>query len=162
MANNYAQATVSPSLPTSAFTPLEHEMLRYCGYSGSPDGDNTYFYCEEGDTEIDAEGWQELVFEEVMSDDPSYTKYSSAVVEGAIDAVTLFQGILNKPECSDIPYITIEGANTCDKMRQGEFGGFAVLITRDDVKYMSTSQWLSEACHEEGWKNGPLLPVLPS
>jgi hypothetical protein len=38
----------------------------------------------------------------------------------------------------------IEGAATCNKMRAHEFGGIAYFITRDEVRQMSTWQWLDE------------------
>ena len=54
------------------------------------------------------------------------------------------QDKLRRLDASDYPRIVIEGAATCSKMRPGEFGGFAHLITRDDVRSMSTWQWLDE------------------
>lgn len=163
MANNNSQSTVSPSLPKSAFTPLELEMLSYCGYSSEPEEEDTlYFYCAEGGSVIDHYSWAQDGFVD-FTGDPSFAKYSAAIdPDTEIDHIQVFQDILNKSECAEIPYITIEGAYTCDEMRQGEFGGFAVLITRNDVESMGTGQWLSEVCHKEDLKNDTsILPILP-
>lgn len=45
----------------------------------------------------------------------------------------------------DLPgALAIEWAETCSKKRPGEFGGGAVVITKDAEHWMSTSQWISE------------------
>jgi len=41
-------------------------------------------------------------------------------------------------------FIEVEAAVTCSKMRQGEFGGCACFITKDDIEWCSTSSWLME------------------
>lgn len=125
MANNYYQATVSPLLPASLFTDEELDSLSCaCGLTGDPDGDLIYFYadtqfCEEGET---PEG-------------------------DRVNCLTLLQEKLKRLPPPDFPAIAIEGAATCSRMRQGEFGGFAFYITRGEVRYSSTWQWLNEQAH---------------
>lgn len=42
----------------------------------------------------------------------------------------------------DLPgYAVIEWANTCSKLRAGEFGGGAVVITKNEARSMSTWGW---------------------
>jgi len=122
MANNYNQATVSPDLPVSHFTPAELEALATsCGLRSEPDGDYLYFFaeesfCEEGEDENGEH----------------------------LDCIELFQAKLRQLDPVSHPHITIEGAATCSKMRPGEFGGFAYFITRDEMRYFSTWQWLNQ------------------
>ena len=44
----------------------------------------------------------------------------------------------------DTPYVTIEGAYTCSKLRPGEFGGFAWFITEDSYDCSGTQLWIHE------------------
>jgi hypothetical protein len=48
----------------------------------------------------------------------------------------------------DEEYITIEGAVTCNKVRPGQFGGFALIITKDSIHTFSTGQWISQTLHQ--------------
>jgi hypothetical protein len=66
--------------------------------------------------------------------------------------------------------IGIEVALTCSKPRVGQFGGFAIWVTKDGVEAWSTSGWLAQkekelglvtcdncsATSESGWGNTPL------
>lgn len=47
--------------------------------------------------------------------------------------------VCESDECASLEY-----ANTCSKMREGAFGGGAIFITKDQVVFMSTSEWLAE------------------
>lgn len=125
MANNYSQATVSPDLPATLFDEEELGSLAIaCGLGCERDGDNLYFFAEECFSE---EGEDEEV--------------------GCVDCLALMQAKLRQLDPADYPHITIQGAASCSKMRPDEFGGFAYLITRDDVHSMSTWQWLHEQTH---------------
>jgi hypothetical protein len=122
MADNYNQATVSPSLPSSHFSDMELQLLAgACGLHCDRCNDALYFFadcffCEEGEDQHDQR----------------------------INCTDIFQAKLRELDPVSYPYIVIEGAATCSKMRSGEFGGFAYFITRDEVRYMSTWQWLHE------------------
>ena len=122
MTNNYSTATVSPELPASLFSEPEIESLTFaCGITCERIGDLLYFVAEDS------------FFEEGEDED-----------ENQINCTALFQAKLNLLDPLSFPHIVIEGAATCSKMRQGEFGGFAYFISRDEVKFMSTWQWLIE------------------
>jgi hypothetical protein len=63
--------------------------------------------------------------------------------EGNADhAVSLVQAYLNKFDLDT--KIGFSWAFTCSSPRIGEFGGGAVVVTKDDEKWMNTDQWLSE------------------
>lgn len=122
MANNYSHATLDPLLPASLFTEEELDALAFaCGLRSERDGDLLYFFAEESFWEEGEDRHEQLV-----------------------NCVKLFQGKLRLLDAGEYPRITIEGAHTCSKMRPGEFGGFAYYITRDEVRYHATWQWLDE------------------
>ena len=122
MADNYCQATVWPELPASLFDDAEIELLESaCGLACEPSKDMLYFFAEE------------------------YFSEEGEDVDGtAMNCITLLQSKLQQLDASRFPNITIEGAHTCSKMRPGEFGGFAFFITRDEVQFISSSEWLSQ------------------
>jgi len=125
MANNYSQATVSPELPARLFT--EDELLSLqiaCGLSTERYEQNLYFFAEEN-------------FCERGEGDDGF----------GVDCPALMQEKLRQLDPASYPHITIHGAATCSKMRPEEFGGFAYFITRSDIRYISTWQWLHEQAH---------------
>ena len=122
MTNNYNQATVWPELPASHLIDAEIQSLAVaCGLRCEQHDGLLYFFSEE-------------FFSEEGED-----------LEGEhIDCTEVLRAKLRQLDPSSYPYIAIEGAATCSKMRSGEFGGFAYFITREAVQYVSTWQWLYE------------------
>jgi hypothetical protein len=121
MANNYDQATISPALPASLFSEAELRSLSVaCGLSSESDGDDLYFFAE-------------LSFSDEGEDEEG---------EG-VEVLALLQAKLRQLDMTAYPHITIHGASICDKMRADEFGGFAYVITRDNIRSLSTWQWLA-------------------
>lgn len=57
-----------------------------------------------------------------------------------VDMYFLQWALQNMP--AEVEWISVEIANTCDKMRPDGFGGAAWFITRDDIQIMSTSEWI--------------------
>jgi len=57
-------------------------------------------------------------------------------------AANVLQEFLNKFRPNE--YLSIEFANTCSKPRAGEFGGGAVFITANAIKYFHTGSWICE------------------
>jgi hypothetical protein len=121
MANNYYQATLSPDLPAALFNQEELDALATCGLSWEKIEGNLYFFADTS-------------FREEGEDNQGST----------IDCLALLQSKLRQLDPAAYPHISIQGAATCSKMRPDEFGGFAHLITRVDVRSMSTWQWLDE------------------
>lgn len=64
------------------------------------------------------------------------------------DGVTAIVQWLLQHDIKETPFATLEGASTCSKMRPGSFGGFAAFITRDDVQWSFTAQWLEKKAAE--------------
>jgi hypothetical protein len=125
MANNYYQATVSPELPATLFTEEELDALEVaCGLTCERDDELLYFFADTSFSEED--------------------EYDRDGEDVTINCLTLLQGKLRQLNADEYPQISIQGAASCSKMRPDEFGGFAYLITRDDIRYISTWQWLHE------------------
>jgi hypothetical protein len=122
MADNYSQTTVSPELPAALFTDEELRSLEFaCGLTYERCGENLYFFAE-------------TCFYDQGEDDDGF----------GVDCLSLLQEKLLKLDRDAYPHISIQGAATCSKMRPDEFGGFAYFITRDDIRSVSTWQWLHE------------------
>jgi hypothetical protein len=130
MADNYSQATVSPELPAALFNDEELRSLETaCGLRCERVGDNLYFFAE-------------TCFYEDGEDDDGF----------GVDCLALFQEKLLKLDAVAYPYIAIQGAATCSKMRPDEFGGFAYFITRDHVRSMATWAWLYDQEHPNAFQ----------
>lgn len=121
MANNYSQTTIAPYIPTELITERLEELCGALGvnYEGRTE---TYFYAEDG---------------------IGYGELEDGTEVGEDDLVAEFQTII-KNSLGKLPWVSFETAYTCDKMRSGEFGGSAMLITADDVEYVGTNSWLSD------------------
>lgn len=128
MADSYNQATVTPSLPTSAFTMPELNRLEVCGLFPEKDGNDglLYFSAEYGiDDQAPFDG------------------------EGESDPYLILQTALTRCDAS-VPAIIIEGAYTCSKLRPGEFGGYCAYISRRDVRFGSTAELIAMFAKEAG------------
>jgi len=171
MANNYEQSTVSPTLPQALFTELELLTLSAFGMSHeASQGDNLYFYSEDpswgNDIEINAvmlsdkdnfvvkqyldyieenslKANKDNVFEVNLEEINDDTDSSSE-----LSLENIFQSILNKTSSKE-KEVMIMGSFTCDKLRQGEFGGFVTRITKDSIQHSGTYQMLEQMRHPE-------------
>lgn len=125
MANNYTEATMSPHV---FLTPKQKAMFKFYGATCSPkEGGFHYVYwesyfCEQPD-EYDLHG--EL--DEENLDDVEFPKIEIFLRE-----------VLSNQENSNIVAISVQGCDRCDKMRSGEFGGFALLVTRREYAWVTT------------------------
>jgi hypothetical protein len=140
------QATVHPFLPKTAFTDFEQALLIACGFAAeevTEDPSLLYFYAEDGVRGMDAFEFFDST-EEDYSQDPRYADYFGDDPNNSVDADYIFQKVLNKPECAGTQFISIEGANTCSRMCPESFGGFASFITRTEVDFMATNNWISQ------------------
>lgn len=115
MANYYTSATVTPYLPRDVFIDKEVKELEEAGFT---------FYPCHGKNE---EGLVYLYCEEYCGDE-------------GMDV--LFEVLKRLPE-EEYPYIYLEAACTCSKMRSDGFGGFAWFITRNGPDWIGTGSWVS-------------------
>ncbi len=147
MADYYTQGTVTPLLPlndhTVAALNLNIEDLiyiededRYCGRSVAEAILADWVATWDG--EVDEFPFVSFSVEDV--DGKTYLYFDERF--GDFEIHVLQEILKDVPE--DIPFIVVEYANTCSRMRQDGFGGGALIITRDKIHRMNTSQWIDE------------------
>lgn len=139
MADNYTQGTVSPLVPLDLLARAVLDL-------------DTDYYDEEDATDLDIQARQ--VLEELLGSDLGDTRLQLTVYtevddlcylcaeDGAGDAELAFLQWLIQRLPEEYKYLTFEYANTCSKMRRGEFGGGAWFVTRTGVHCMDTGSWL--------------------
>ena len=95
----------------------------------------------------------ECLLPAVLDDDPPWPDFNAAVGEGDLwvwsmdygdvyNVALLVQVFLARFDRDD--RWGMEWVNTCSKPRPGEFGGGAVFVTKDEMRFMTTSEWLRE------------------
>jgi hypothetical protein len=153
MANNYETATVYPYLPLTDVQRLVlrnrvlEDLLEDEGYHALSDDDKeTALNLRElwddyySGTDPDGESF-DISIEYVSG--PTYryylyTEYGSG--GGGLELI--LQDILRGLSPEEYPYITVEAAMWCSKVRPGEFGGWAAFITRQEIECSGTGSWL--------------------
>lgn len=173
MADNYEKSTVTPTLSAALFSELELDTLMAYGVHHEPSNDNKlYFFSEEssigGDIKISQKIYAHIqqtaddnfvaaqyldyikaneLHDECESDGITINLEEDINIdsdsETALTIESIFCSILAKEECKE-DEIIIEGAYTCSKLRQGEFGGFVTRITKDSIQHGGTYTMLQE------------------
>ncbi len=132
MANNYTDASISPALPASLFSPAEIESLEAA----------CNVVCDRGGDDLRLFG--EMFFSTDGEDEDGRD----------VNLLTLLQSKLRQLDAAAYPHITINGACYCDKKRPDEFGGFAYVITRGQIRSISTWEWLEAQTAEIAGQEG--------
>ena len=165
MANNYSQGTVAPFLP---LTPQHKDLIAWDPDDSVLDSEGNWITDEKHDLDDEARAeLDRLAMKLGMTEEYKhqgslqYERYSGAPEETYYvfceygfgdEAAALLQYILKALDAEAYPYIQVEGAFTCAKLRPGEFGGWACHITRDDIKWGGTGSWLHEQALTEADK----------
>lgn len=92
------------------------------------------------------EGGSDWSFNHRVKIDMETTRYCvwfSSWKNGNVDQVAKLVQLFAQEMRPDL-HFTLSWADTCDKLRIGEFGGGAVIVTKDEIRYFSTFEWLSE------------------
>jgi len=158
MANNYQQSTVNTLIPIGLVTGLELDLLAAHGYQHEVDRACYYFFSEDGayddmgdgeiiDNEADYFNISEKNIETVFINPEDSVYFDDTNNLKQCTSTAIFQNII-KRSGGGIPYIEIESAYYCDKFRQGEFGGFAQVITADKTYEMGTSSFIRDTVKE--------------
>ncbi len=166
MANNYETATVYPYLPLTDVQQLVlrnrvlGDLLEDEGYRALSDEDkrlalNLRALWDDYYSGSDPDGESFGISVEYVSGTSGryylYTEHGSGPCAG-LDGV--LQNILRGLSPEEYPYITVEAAMWCSKVRPGEFGGWASFITRQEIEYSGTGSWLGSRTRR--WrKEGP-------
>lgn len=158
MANNNYQFTVTPSIPNDLLCGLEGHLLSAVLSSEPNDGNTTYFYSDDSvndDVTVDddllalVEGGSGPIAEKLKALDLE-NKLDEEIIlanEG-IDYTDLFAELARQnPE--KLPRIEIQGCWHCSKMRPGEFGGFAAIITPAGIESVDTAMWLRKRAPQQ-------------
>ena len=155
MADNFSQATVQPSVPAALISPMELELLTAFGFDWvcedlAAGGSAYYLYVPE------SLGFAELTLPaaELAAEGSGLGAYLRGhlrnlpetgdleLVDLSTDmAFDLLQRLLHKdanrsPDA--LEELVVMGAFTCSRMRAGEFGGWVVRITRDNIQASDT------------------------
>ena len=133
MADYYTQMVVAPLIPKDLVTPEVDTMLTDFNIT-IESGSATEFYLYSDEYSGNAWGFSETGEEVHHSED---------------DLVAMFQDLIKASE-GRLKWISLESAHTCSKMRSDGFGGSAVLITANKVRYMGTTPWIEQQISELG------------
>ena len=124
MANSYTQGTLTPSVK---LTDELRTVLGATDASLEPEDDGTtYVYWEEYISESLDPGWNPYDLDQTVLD-----KWANA------DMPDILRAVLDHNP--GVELLTMEAAMTCSKMRAGEFGGYALYVTRKQYAYVSTN-----------------------
>jgi hypothetical protein len=138
VANNYTQGTVDPFLPLNE---IQHRLITEHNWDEEYEDPQL----EEVAKEIWGEERDEALNLEAEKGWPGSGAHYLFFPESTSEmGLTYLEWLIRQPNMKDIPYITVEFAHTCSKMRPGEFGGGAWFITREGVESVHTGSWLGE------------------
>ena len=106
--------------------------------------------CYGASTEQESSGKHYVFWTDFMTETLDESDLEGFIEDGLLDADQLKQGkvpltlhqllreILLNPENQEVEALDIAGCYRCDKLRPGEFGGFAIKITRQEYASVST------------------------
>lgn len=138
MANNYSQATLTPSC--LHLTPDQETWLAASGASIEPSEEKgrkgTYVFWRMWFNEApDYDGF----LSQVELEDEQEIEKEAKRLEALGGIENVLRSILKNPENRHIEKLNIQGAYTCSRMRSDEFGGYALVVTRKEFVWFSTS-----------------------
>lgn len=129
MANNYTEATLQP---TVYLTERQEALLSCYGAGCEPDG--------PGDK------LRYVFWESYFNDTPDDYDMDEAIADGILEegaklpSIEYFlREVLLNPENRDIEHLDVQGCHRCDKLRPGEFGGFSLVVTRNEYAWINSS-----------------------
>ena len=153
MANYYHHTVVTPFIPVELMTPLEAWILKNTfEFEEGEDINSIYFFAEEGRNSFFETSDPEFVELLRGDDSPLAEKMAIEFAEagspaewhlGSTSYIDVFQAII-KRSLGRLPYVCLETALTCGKMRPDGFGGVAEIITESQALYIKTSRCLHE------------------
>ena len=143
MANIYCEGTVLPFIP---LTEVQREALNLSTEDLPFDGDDEELTAAEklvalwadkyGMKETTGLSWERY---DTARPDEYYLYCEYGLNEGGAEVLQeILQGL---PE-EMFPHLVYEQSVRCDRMRPGEFAGGAIFITREEIRWMTTGEWL--------------------
>lgn len=161
MADNYETATVSPYLPLTDVQQIVlrnrvlEDLLEDEGYRALSDDDketalNLRDLWDDFYSGSDPDGESFGISVEYVPG-PTYRYYLyTEHGSGGGGLERILQNILRGLSPEEYPYIKVEAAMWCSKVRPGQFGGWASFITREGIEYSGTGSWLDSRVQR--WK----------
>ena len=152
MADYYSPTVVRPSIPASAITPLEMDVLSAM-FEIEADGDAIYFFSSDGPNDTVCIATETLKASLGIScDTPSaVADFVRKALEAAapdvdeieldladLGSAAIFQDIVRR--CDHLDSVTITAAWVCSKMRADGFGGSVTVITAEGVLWSNTTE----------------------
>ncbi len=160
MADYYTPTVIPELIPNADMTKLEYLLLTRI-FEADCDGDRTYFHSWEGPqslirvarSELEAalaasRGSQSQVLDFVQFQFEK-AEVSFEDIELDLSAISwehIVQDIVRRSPT--LRYVTVTAAFTCSRMRADGFGGMAVFITAENIKWCSTTEFLSDCLAE--------------
>ncbi|MDE2392067.1 MAG: hypothetical protein KGL65_10720, partial [Rhodospirillales bacterium] len=148
------------NIPKADMTKLEFLLLSNIFESVEEEG-GIYFYSSEGAQDFVWAQKSELI--EAIEESRGYTSQVLAIVEEQLAKLTpdedeleldmsgmswehMIQDIVRRS--ATLRYISVAAAFTCSKMRSDGFGGMAVFVTAENIKWFSTTEFLTDCLAE--------------
>lgn len=129
MANNYTEVTMTPAVH---LTEKQESLFRCYGAScegSGPDDKLRYVFWDDHFNEAP----DEMDLEEAIEEGHLEEGAEMPTIEHFL------RDILMNPENKDVESLEVEGCWRCEKLRPGEFGGFMLLVTRNEYASVSTA-----------------------
>ncbi len=160
MADYYTQTVFQENIPNADMTPLEFLLLSNI-FESEPDGDETYFFSETGANDfvwvnkselkkaLDASCDSDSQVRRVVEDQLEAADPGDEEIELDMSATSwefIVQDIVRRS--ATLRYISVSAAFTCSKMRSDGFGGMAVFVTAEKIKWFSTTEFLTDCLAE--------------
>lgn len=167
MADYFSQTVVQPAIPNGCITPLERWLLEQMFQCEGYADERTYFFASESIKDqidrsdgvldallgADASPLAAALREALRTaDDPDWLDV------GDIGYAAVLQAIVARHPI-EVPYVTVEVAYTCSRMRPDGFGGAAELITAAGSQWMGTGAWLESRIAEAA--SSGIIPEAP-
>lgn len=159
MADNYEFAKVLTPLPAKDFRLAHERVLTAMGWScerwaGVFVHQHVYLHADEDASfrPVTADDLQAAFADapESVARDPFRSSLLQLIADGkgSVDWRIILQRILIDMPDTDmpdgIPHVDVQASYWSDDARGGDFGGWAMRITRDEVRSFGTSDWLKE------------------
>lgn len=165
MADYFTPTVIEPFIPITSILPIERLFLSHV-FNEEVDGETAFYFSDEGAKDLvclPADKVQKTLEDstaqpcrlaqrlvETYSDTISTDDEFQLDMCGDIWADVLQDIVRRSP---DLDHLTVTMAYTCSKMRPDGFGGFAMLITAETIRWESTST-LFERFFKEASANG--------
>lgn len=167
MADYHTPTVIEPFIPIASILPIERLFLSHV-FDEEIDGDTLYYFSDEGAKDLIYMPINKLRETLERSKDNS-CRLAQRLLESYSDTICadddfeldmcgdiwadVLQDIVRRSP--DLDHLTVTMAYTCSKKRPDGFGGFAMLITAETIRWASTNT-LFDRFYKEASANGEI------